>query len=250
LSPVKVKTSKAVNLQTGNERPEETSLSGPITTLTVFHFRGRQRLWAFMQMGLARPGLKKLPGQCFYKLLGSGRGKVFSLRPDWSRYAFLGVWESEGAARDFLENSVFMRRYRAKAYRQGSVILRTIAAHGKWNGQNPFLPAGATYTSGPVAALTRATIRPLRLAAFWRQAVRVNESFGRAAGLLSSIGIGEAPFIRQATFSTWESLDDLKQFAYGEKVHRRTIQRVRQEGWYSEELFARFAIVEISQPFP
>jgi heme-degrading monooxygenase HmoA len=245
-----MKTPEAVNLQTGSEKPEETGLTGPVTTLTIFHFRGRQRLWAFMQMGQARPLLKKLPGLRFYKLLGSGRVKVFSLRPDWSRYAFLGVWESEQAARDFLENSAFMRRYRAKADCPASVILRTISAHGKWNGQNPFLPAGATYTAGPVAALTRATIRPVRLAAFWRQAGRVNESFDGAAGLLSSIGIGEAPFIRQATFSTWESLDDLKQFAYGEKVHRQTIQRVRQEGWYSEELFARFAIVEISRPFP
>lgn len=206
-------------------------------------------MWAFMQMGLARPLLKRLPGLRFYKMLGTGRGKIFSLRPDWSRYAFLGVWESENAARDFLENSTFMGRYRTHSNHQTSAILRTISAHGKWDGRNPFLPA-AFYTEGRIAILTRASIRPARLAAFWRQAASVNDKFAQTPGLLSSIGIGEAPFMRQATFSIWENLQQVKQFAYGENEHRRTIQRVRDEGWYSEELFARFAIVEISQPFP
>lgn len=236
--------------QTTGKTPEEIPSGGPVTTLTIFHFSGKQRIWAFMQMALARPLLKKLPGLRFYKMLGSGRGKVFSLRPDWSRYAFLGVWESEAAAHDFLGNSAFMRRYQAHSDRQTSAILRTISAHGKWNGQNPFLPAEATYTGGQIAILTRASIRPTWLGAFWRQAARVNELFVHAPGLVSSIGIGEAPFMRQATFSTWESLEQVKHFAYGENEHRQTIQRVRGEGWYSEELFARFAVVEISQPFP
>ncbi len=229
---------------------QENNPTGPVTTLTVFHFSGRNRLWAFMQMGLARPLLKKLPGLRFYKMLGTGRGKVFSLRPDWSRYAFLGVWESENAARDFLGNSTFMGRYRTHSDRQASAILRTISAHGKWDGQNPFLPAVALYTEDRIAILTRASIRPSRLAAFWRQSARVNHKFAQTPGLLSSIGIGEAPFMRQATFSSWENLEQVKQFAYAGNEHRRTIQRVRDEGWYSEELFARFAIVDISQPFP
>lgn len=221
-----------------------------MTTLTVFHFKGRQKVWAFMQMGLARPLLWKVPGLRFSKLLGSGRGKVFSLRPDWSRYAFLGVWESEETARTFLTNSGFMRRYQAHSVRQATAMLRTISTHGKWDGQEPFLPVTAAYSSGQIAVLTRATIRLSRLAAFWRQAGRVNSLFDKASGLISSIGIGEAPFVRQATFSVWENLEQVKQFAYGENEHRQTIRRVREEGWYSEELFARFAVVEIDQPFP
>lgn len=222
----------------------------PVTTLTVFHFKGRHKVWAFMQMGLAGPLLRKTLGLRFYKMLGSGRGKVFSLRPDWSRYAFLGVWENEAAARDFLANSTFMRRYRRHSVRQSTAILRTISAHGRWDGHERFLPSTASYTSGQVAVLTRASIRLSRLAAFWRQAGKVSSLFDKAAGLKSSIGIGEAPFVRQATFSVWENLEQVKQFAYGENEHRHTIRRVREEGWYSEELFARFAVVEIDQPFP
>lgn len=227
-----------------------TPAPAPVTTLTIFHFGPGKRLWAFMQMGLARPFLKNQPGLRFFKLLGSGRGKVFSLRPDWRRYAFLGVWENEAAARNFLANSTFMDRYKAHSKRQASIILRTISAHGKWDGQNPFLPVGAAYQNGQVAILTRATIRPRRLGAFWRQASIVNDYFDKAPGLISSIGVGEAPFVRQATFSIWESLDQVKEFAYGENEHRQTIRRVREEAWYSEELFARFAVVEIDQPFP
>ncbi len=224
--------------------------NGPVTTLTVFHFEKKNRFWAFGQMGLAGRLLKTTPGLKFYKMLGSGRGKIFSLRPDWTRYAFLGVWESEEAARDFLAGSAFIKNYRQHASRHTTVKLRTISAHGLWDGQNPFLPSGVTYMGGRIAVLTRANIRLNRLAAFWRQAVTVNRQFEEAPGYLASIGIGEAPFVRQATFSIWESLEEMKEFSYGANEHRRTIQRVREEGWYSEELFARFAVFEMDQPFP
>ena len=221
-----------------------------VTTLTVFHFEKKNRFWAFGQMGLAGRLLKEVPGLEFYKMLGSGRGKVFSLRPDWSRYAFLGVWESERAASDFLANSPFIKRYRERASRLATVKLLTISAHGLWDELNPFLPTGVPYEGGQIAVLTRASIKLSKVAAFWRQAETVNRQFEDAFGCLASIGVGEAPFVRQATFSVWESLEEMKEFSYGANEHRRTIQRVREEGWYSEELFARFAVIEMDQPFP
>jgi len=229
----------------------ENKAISPVTTLTVFHFGKKNRFWAFGQMGLAPRLLKNAPGLRFYKLMGSGRGKVFSMRPDWSRYAFLGVWESEEAARAFLKDSAFIKNYRARAVRLATLTLRTISAHGLWDGQNPFLPPGAAYQGGQVAVLTRATIRLKRLGAFWRQAARVNRQFENAPGYRASLGIGEAPFVRQATFSIWDSLEEMQKFSYTPgTAHRQTVRRVRGEGWYSEELFARFAVIESDQPFP
>jgi heme-degrading monooxygenase HmoA len=65
----------------------------------------------------------------------------------------------------------------------------------------------------------------------------------RAPGFITSFGIGEAPFFRQATFSVWASAADIKNFAYRSPEHAEVIKKTREENWYSEELFARFKIV-------
>ena len=61
-----------------------------------------------------------------------------------------------------------------------------------------------------------------------------------AQGFITSLGIGEAPFYRQATFSVWQSVDDVKAFAYQSREHAEVIKKTRNDNWYSEELFARF----------
>jgi hypothetical protein len=68
----------------------------------------------------------------------------------------------------------------------------------------------------------------------------------RTKGFVSSIGIGEAPFFMQATFSIWESVDDVVAFAYKDAEHAEVVKLTRDENWYSEELFARFIIIEVS----
>ena len=57
------------------------------------------------------------------------------------------------------------------------------------------------------------------------------------------MGIGENPITQQATVSVWEDVESMKKFAYLQAGHREIVQRTRQRGWYSEELFARFVPV-------
>lgn len=64
--------------------------------------------------------------------------------------------------------------------------------------------------------------------------------------MIVSLTIGEAPFFRQATFSIWDNLESMKEFAYNSAEHLDVIRKTRQEDWYSEELFARFALISAS----
>jgi hypothetical protein len=92
----------------------------------------------------------------------------------------------------------------------------------------------------PHIILTRATIRPTRLAAFLRAVPAVAEELLQHDALINSVGVGEMPLLRQATLSIWRSLPTMTEFAYGSQAHREVVRRTRSERWYSEELFARF----------
>jgi hypothetical protein len=58
--------------------------------------------------------------------------------------------------------------------------------------------------------------------------------------VLAVIAIGDAPILRQGTFSLWRDAAAIVQFARGGPEHSRVMQRTREEKWYGEEMFARF----------
>ncbi|AMM52981.1 spheroidene monooxygenase [Rufibacter sp. DG15C] len=211
------------------------------TTLSLFGVKPGHWRWGLAQMGTSQPALRKVKGLNFFKLLGSGQGRGFSLKPNWYRYGLMATWDSPAAAQDFLEGHPLLQEYREHTFEQYHLGLQPLQAHGLWSGRNPFTTE--TYPSpdnAPIAVLTRATIRLTKAMDFWKHVPQASASLDDAQGLLASIGLGEAPLIRQATFSLWQNESDMKAYAYRTASHRDVITRTRTQGWYSEELFARF----------
>jgi hypothetical protein len=195
-------------------------------------------------MAFDRPVLKGTPGLVFWRLLGSGRGASTSMGADLRRWAMLAVWRDERALDRFLGDSPVAERWRSQARESWQVRLAPLASRGRWNGADPFGPLPASVPGidpgGPVAVLTRASIRPSRLVAFYRSVPGVDRLLKEQDGCLASVGVGEWPLARQATFSLWRDAGAVRDFAYRGHAHRGVVGRTRAENWYSEELFARF----------
>ncbi len=219
---------------------------GDITTMTVFEFTRLQKLWAFAAMSLVGRRLRRVSGIRFRKMMGSGKGIGFSARPDFGRYALLATWSSRAEAEEFYRDSRFMYVYRRRATSIRTWYLLPHRSHGAWDGSDPFAreERDAGDPEQKLAVITRATINLRRARPFWKMVRPVADELAKTEGLSYSIGVGEVPWIRQATFSVWSSASAMKQFAYSSPLHREVIRRTREEEWYAEDLFARFSILE------
>ena len=123
------------------------------------------------------------------------------------------------------------------------MFLNTASVRGDWAGQRPFQPSGAAL-DGPLAALTRATIRPTILQHFWGRVPSISQVIGSDPNVAFKIGIGEVPWLHQVTFSIWPNTQTMSAFARTPGgPHAQAIKAVRDGAWFREELYARFAIL-------
>lgn len=214
-----------------------------LTTLSILTLQPDQRQWGFAQMGMAQGALRRVPGLQFQKLLGSG-ADGFGALPNLRRYGFMAVWESAGAAADFFGQHPLWQQYRQRTAEIWTAELAPLKSHGLWDGANPFAyPTAPPEPLGPVAVLTRASIRLSKAPRFWRYVAPTSATVAQAPGVRTAIGLGELPIVRQATFSLWESAQAMQDYAYRSPQHKQVIKLTRQENWYGEELFARFQVL-------
>jgi hypothetical protein len=215
----------------------------PLVTLHLWGVPTRAVPRVLWHMAADRTALHRVPGLRFAKLLGTGSGRTFTPRDaDPHRWGLLAVWDDPAAAADFEHGSV-PRAWRALADEEWSARLHPLSARGRWSRREPFGRPRPQPWDGPVAAVTRARLVVRRAARFWRAVPPVSADLHRAPGLQLALGIGEAPLGLQGTFSVWSSASALTAFAYSRPAHRAVVAATRSEGWYAEELFARFALL-------
>ena len=108
----------------------------------------------------------------------------------------------------------------------------------------PSIGAPTKLEDGPVAALTRASINPRHALAFWRLSPPAEAALAQAPGCRLAAGLGEAPLLRQATFSLWDSAAHMDAYARG-GAHQAAIRAAYGGGYFSESMFVRFVPLSI-----
>ena len=139
-----------------------------MVTLSLFRFeKPHHKLWAFVMMGLARPLLNLMPNLIFWKLLGSGTVRVYPKTKLGRLRDFMCLAGPTNIEKTLKESRVF-RRYHEMATESVTIHLEPYATRGEWSGQTPFR-AKSKRDTGPVAVLTRATLRWNAMLQFWKQ---------------------------------------------------------------------------------
>lgn len=196
------------------------------------------RLWGYSRFVSGRRALRHVQGLQFGKVLGSGYEGGFGLRPSASRQGLLCVFPTPALAADFIEHSPLVAAYRTHSREFLSVRLRAFSSRGSWDGQR-FEVTAAAPDGGPIAGLTRASIRPHLALQFWRKAPPAERSLVEAAGCQLAAGLGEAPVLRQATFTIWDSIAAMDAYARS-GAHLEAIRAAREGAYFSESMFVRF----------
>ncbi len=175
--------------------------------------------------------------------MGCGKNGTFDKIPDLQQWSILAAHVGS-CEQNFYGNFItkWFKIFRCEVF---TIYLEPKEGHGKWDGKEPFGILN-TYRleNEQVATLTRATIRINKLKYFWNNVAPVAAKMNKAEGFLFSAGVGEFPWIKQATFSVWQSKEHMIQFAYKMKEHSEVIKRTREQKWYSEEMFVRFSIIK------
>lgn len=184
--------------------------------------------------------------------MGTGKNGSFDIWPDLQQWSIMLFYAKEQSINKSLKefNKDLLGSFIIKWLKTSKAKIRFIhlepyAGHGTWN-KKSFVNQRKSHETpaGKIAVLTRATIRFSKLIAFWKAVPSTSFQLDQQPGFIFSVGVGEVPLKKQATFSIWESEEAMKSYAYKMRAHQEVIKRTRSEQWYSEEMFLRFEVLE------
>lgn len=213
-----------------------------LCTFTLARF-DRSRVPALLAtVPLERLRLGRTPGLAWGRHLGTSAGSR-TRGADLARWGWFCCWDDDAAATRFHAQLVA----RLRPAEAATLTLRTRRARGRWSGNQLRVeadhgPAPSAGDDGPLVVLTRARVRTARWRPFTGAIPPVDADLGAADGRLHSVGVGEWPVLVQGTLSVWRDTRAMVAFSRTE-AHRTAVRRTADEGWYAEELFARFSVV-------
>lgn len=199
------------------------------------------RLWGALRLVVGRFAMRGVPGLRFFKILGSGHEGGFGLRPSADRLGLFTVFADAASAEAFIAAGPVLQSWRSHARECAWLKLAPYASRGAWAGR-ALSTSSEPPKQGPIAVLTRASIRPTCAAAFWRRATAAEQALHAAAGCLLATGLGEAPLLRQATFSVWQDIESLQAYAQ-QGAHLDAVRAAYGCGYFSESMFTRFTLL-------
>ena len=232
-------------------------LSCVVVALLV-DFMKPHRSWGWMRLVAGPAAYKAVPGLLGAKVMGSGHGGGFTLRPSATHQGLLCRFDTADHAMDFIHGEQ-VQAYRERARECWGGLMAVTSVRGEWDQQawglsdddnSQLSPEWMkklpeVQEPQPLAVLTRASIHPAKATAFWRHAPAAQASLDAAQGCLLSMGLGEAPLVRQCTFSLWQ--DEAAMTAYARQgAHQLASSAAWQNKFFSESLFVRMRMLRMA----
>jgi spheroidene monooxygenase len=216
-------------------------------------FSKQGQLWGWLRMVQGTAALQGVEGLLFTKVMGSGHEGGFVLRPSPSHHGLICVFDSVSSVKAFLQGQL-IASYRSNARELVWGMYAVTSAKGLWDGMawgitdedclEGAYVRSSDDPSSTVAVLTRASIKPAKAVAFWRFAPATQKDLPAAVGCMLAMGMGEAPLLRQCTFSVWRNPGDVDNYArHG--AHQKAIEASYRRDFFSESMFVRMRPLEI-----
>ncbi len=216
-------------------------MSNQVAVMTLVNIKPQAKYSGIARLMFNRFSTYRPSGLILQKHMGSGKNAGFSVNPSGTHQGLFCLFDNLSNANQFLKESPLLAWYREHAQELFSVKLRAYSVKGTWSGHQ-LTPALSSAPPGPIASLTRASIKPVNAISFWSKAPPAEIDLHETPGCLISAGVGEAPILRQATFTIWESQAAMDTYARS-GAHLTAIKAAMQGHYFSESMFVRF------QPF-
>ena len=227
-------------------------LSGVVVVLLADFLRQHQG-WSWLRLVAGATPYKDVPGLTMVKVMGSGHGGGFSLRPSATHQGLICTFSHLDLALKFLDSPA-VQAYRSRARECWLGVLSVQSARGHWDKQAWQSSSPQSLASqvdnvkmpkAPFAVLTRASIVPTKAMAFWRYAPAAQADLGQAPGCLLAMGLGEAPLVRQCTFSLWQDTAAMLAYAH-QGAHQVASAAAYKHQFFSESLFVRMQVLQMA----